>query len=74
MNTCSTCKHWTTDDYRLKGYINRGICLRLTMYDADPIHTTPEPAAEANCFSEGIGGDFYTSPNFGCTEHDLNDG
>jgi len=69
MGTCSSCRFWKKDDWRVK--IQRGdgrdwgLCELLTVDDSDDM----ERPAEAACFSEGIGGDFVTTGEFGCTAH-----
>jgi hypothetical protein len=44
-----------------------GLCNRLTV-DNGPDFDLERPALSL-CFTEGIGGDFVTTGEFGCTEH-----
>jgi hypothetical protein len=71
MNTCETCGHWKRHDWRVEMQQRNGgvwgLCTRLTSSDEGPDHRDIRPA-EAVDFSEGIGGDFVTRPEFGCTE------
>lgn len=78
MNTCETCKtcktcsHWGTTGYRVKDFrvISPlvGLCVRLSSSDDYLSKDEIIRPAEAVCVSEGIGGEFFTQPDFSCSE------